>query len=111
MAEYGEWTQKGATLSDATAKAEYGVDYAFIVKGIKAGKLECREGAVYGNPFLRVLRNQLEKYIAKELGAKYLAKIKGEAELRKIIKEMSDIKKKLNALQLRKIELEKAINK
>jgi hypothetical protein len=36
MAEYGEWNQKGATLSDVTAKAEYGIDYDFIVKGIKA---------------------------------------------------------------------------
>ena len=110
MAEYGEWSRKGATLSDVTAKAEYGVDYAFIVKGIEAGKLEYREGSVWGNPFLRVLRSQLEKYIAKELGAKYLVKVKGELELRKIKKEMAEIKKRLNALELRKAELEKAIN-
>ena len=42
MAEYGEWTRKGATLSDVTAKSEYGVDREFIVKGIEAGKLEYR---------------------------------------------------------------------
>lgn len=98
MVEYGEWTQKGAMLSDVTAKAEYGVDYAFIVKGIKAGKLEYREGAVWGNPFLRVLRSQLEKYITQELGKKYLVKVTGAAELRKIKKEMSELTKKLKAL-------------
>jgi hypothetical protein len=38
MAEYGEWNQKGATLSDVTAKKEYGVDRNFILKGIRAGK-------------------------------------------------------------------------
>jgi hypothetical protein len=38
MAEYGEWNRKGATLSDVTAQKEYGVTYAFIVKGIRAGK-------------------------------------------------------------------------
>lgn len=70
MAEYGEWNQKGATLSDVTAKAEYGIDYAFIVNGIKAGILEYREGTVWGNPFLRVLRSQLEKHIMNELGEK-----------------------------------------
>jgi len=32
MAEYGEWNRKGATLSDVTAKAEYGVDRDVIVK-------------------------------------------------------------------------------
>ncbi len=40
MAEYGEWNQKGATLSDATARTEYGVDRDFIVEGIRRAKLE-----------------------------------------------------------------------
>ena len=31
MAERGEWNRKGATLSDVTAKAEYGVSRDFIV--------------------------------------------------------------------------------
>ena len=55
MAEYGEWTRKGATPSDVTARREYGVDSDFIVKGINAGKLEYREGAIHGNPYIRVL--------------------------------------------------------
>lgn len=37
MAKYGEWNLKGATLSDKTAKKEYGVDEDFIIKGINAG--------------------------------------------------------------------------
>ncbi|MBI4267826.1 MAG: hypothetical protein HY662_03470, partial [Chloroflexi bacterium] len=68
MAEYGEWNRKGATLSDVTAKAEYDVSRDFIVKGIQTGKLEYRDGAIWGNPYLRVLRSQLERYIAEELG-------------------------------------------
>ena len=87
MAE-NEWNQKGATLSDVTAKAEYGIDHEFIIKGIKAGILEYREGAVWGNPFLRVLRSQLEKYIVKELGEEYLMKVNSELKLRKINKEL-----------------------
>jgi len=47
MAQYGEWNRKGATLSDVTAKKEYGVDLDFIEKGIRAGKLEYREGAIW----------------------------------------------------------------
>jgi|GEM_PF-4466126 len=47
MAEYGEWNAKGATLSDVTAKKEYGVDRDFIVKGIRVGKLEYRQGAIW----------------------------------------------------------------
>ncbi len=107
MAEYGEWNRKGATLSDVTAKKEYGLSRDFIVKGIRAGKLEYREGAIWGNPYLRVLRSQLEQYIAEELGADRLSHGKNQTELRKIKKEMADLKKRLVELQARKTELQK----
>ena len=107
MAEYGEWNRKGATLSDVTAKAEYGVNREFIIKGIQTGKLEYRDGAIWGNPYLRILRTQLEEYIADELGKEYLMKVKNELELRKIKKEISDIKKRLSLLHTRKLEIEK----
>jgi len=109
MAEYGEWNRKGATLSDVTAKAEYGVSRDFIVKGIQTGKLEYREGSIWGNPYLRVLRSQLEKYIAEELGEDYLLRLKNQTELRRVKKEISDLKKRLEGLQQRKSELEASI--
>ena len=107
MAEYGEWNRKGATLSDATAMKEYGVDQDFVVKGIRAGKLEYREGAIWGNPYLRLLRSQLERYIAEELGAERLSASKKQTELRKIKKEMTDLRTRLKELEARKSELEK----
>jgi len=111
MAEYGEWNRKGSTLSDVTAATEYGVDSEFIIKGIQAGKLEYRDGAIWGNPYLRILRSQLEKYIREELGADYLVKAKHQSELRKVNKEIADLKKKLNTLQDRKAVLEKSLKK
>jgi len=111
MAEYGEWNRKGATLSDVTAEKEYGVSRAFIVKAIRAGKLEYREGAIWGNPYLRVLRSQLEKYIAEELGADRLSSGKNQTELRKIKKEMADLERRLAELRARRTELEKAMGK
>ncbi len=111
MAEYGEWTRKDATLSDVTAKAQYGVNRDFIIKGIETGKLEYREGSVWGNPYIRVLRSQLEKYIADELGKDYLLKVKNQAELRRVKKEITDLKKKLEELQERKKMLETSLSK
>ena len=111
MAEYGEWNRKGATLSDVTAKKEYGVERDFIVKGIRAGKLEYREGAIWGNPYLRLLRSQFERYIAEELGKDRLSSVKKQTELRKIKKEIAKLKKRLNELQTRRIELEKQMGK
>ena len=111
MAEYGEWNRKGATLSDVTAKKEYGVDHDFIVKGIRAGQLEYREGAVWGNPYLRLLRSQLERYIAEELGAAYLARVKNRTELRQIDQEIAALKHRLDALEARKAALERPAGK
>jgi len=109
MAEYGEWNRKGSALSDVTAKAEYGVSRDFIVKGIQTGKLEYRDGAIWGNPYLRVLRSQLEKYIAEGLGEEYLRRVKNQTELRRVKKEISDLKKRLEGLQARRNELESSL--
>ena len=106
MAEHGEWTRKGATLSDVTAQKEYGVSRDFIVEGIRAGKLEYREGSIWGNPYLRLLRSQLEQYIVERLGSKQLTSKKSQTELRKINKEIADLKNKLTALEARKAALE-----
>ena len=111
MAEHGEWNQKGATLSDVTAKKEYGVDREFVVKGIRAGKLEYREGVMWGNPYLKLLRRELEKYIAEELGEGYLSRGKDQTELRKVKREMARLKKRLAELQARRMELEKDLQK
>jgi len=110
MAEHGEWTRKGAVISDVTATKEYGVDRDFIVKGIRAGKIEYREASIWGNPFIKILRRQLEQFIDEELGAEQLRRSQSEAELRKIKKEMADLSKRLKELQLRKSELESAMN-
>src|SRR6266404_6108158 len=101
MAEYGEWNRKGATLSDVTAQSEYGVSREFIIKGIKRGKLEYREGTIWGNPYLRVLRRQLEAFIAEERGKGFLSTAKEQSELKKINKEISKLRKTLRALETR----------
>lgn len=106
MAEYGEWNRKGASLSDVTAKKEYGVDRDFIVKGIRADKLEYREGVIWGNPYLKLLRSQLEQYIAEELGEDYLSSARKKMELRKIKNELIKLKKRMKELLARKCELE-----
>jgi predicted phage-related endonuclease len=111
MAESGEWNRKGATLSDVTANKEYGVDRDFIVEGIRAGKLEYREGSIWGNPYLRILRSQLEKYIAEELGQNHLSNTKNLTELRKIKREIANLKKKMSELEARRNEIENQMRK
>ena len=109
MAEYGEWNRKGAVLSEKTAQKEYGLTRAFILKGIESGELEFREGAVWGNPYFRILRRQLEFYIGAQLGSDYLVGKKSQTELRAINKEITDLRKKLVTLEARRAELQSAI--
>jgi hypothetical protein len=78
------------------------------VKGIQSGRLEYREGVMWGNPYLRILRSQLEKYITEELGSNYLESRKIKTELRKVNKEIAVAKKKLTELLKRKVEIEKS---
>ena len=106
MAQYGEWTRKGATLSEVTARKEYGVDSDFVVKGINAGKLEYREGAIHGNPYIRVLRSQLEAYVVEEFGDDYLRTCQEKTELREIKQEMTKLRKRLDELAARKAEMD-----
>jgi hypothetical protein len=100
---------KGSNAERRNGQSEYGVSRDFIIKGIQTGKLEYREGAIWGNPYLRVLRSQLEKYIAEELGEDALRRVKNQTELRRVKKEISDLTKRLKGLQERKKELEASL--
>jgi ubiquinone biosynthesis protein UbiJ len=55
------------------------------------------------------LRRQLEEYIAEELGEDRLSSSRNHTELRKIKKEMAELKRRLEVLQTRRTELEKAV--
>jgi len=106
MAEHGEWNEKGAVLSDVTATKEFGVSREFIVEGIRAGKLEYRHGTMWGNPYLRVLRRQLEAYIAERLGTGAFQSRKTKGELTKVKREIAKLERQLKELLARKAAYE-----
>ncbi|MBN1167658.1 MAG: hypothetical protein JXA44_11100 [Methanospirillaceae archaeon] len=111
MAEYGEWNKKGATLSDVTAKKEYGVERDLIIRGIREGKLEFREGDIYGNPYLRILRRQLEEYLALQPDSGQYFTNKKMAEIRRINKDIAALEKKIRNLKKERAELEDQLNR
>jgi hypothetical protein len=49
-----EWRCKGTTLSDKTARNEFGLTQDEIIRAIRAGTLHYREGSMYGNPWRAV---------------------------------------------------------
>jgi hypothetical protein len=68
-----EWQRKGATFSDKTARKEFGLTQDEIVQAIRAGELRYRQGAMHGNPYLRLLRREVEALVEKRHGHNYLS--------------------------------------
>jgi signal transduction protein with GAF and PtsI domain len=100
-----EWRRKGATLSDKTAHDEFGLTQDEIVRAIRAGHLQYREGSMYGNPWLRLLRREVEALVRKNHGDRYLKERRATTELARINRELRRLKSQMAALEKRKSEL------
>ncbi|MDI7267884.1 MAG: hypothetical protein QME96_07810 [Myxococcota bacterium] len=83
-----EWQRKRATLSDKTARKEFGLTQDEIERAIRAGKLQYRCASIYGNPFLRLLRREVEALVQKKHGNDYLKEHRARAELALVKREM-----------------------
>ena len=99
------WTQKGATLSDKSARQEFGLTQPEIIAAIRAGKLQYRENHIHGNPYLRLLRHEVEALVRDKSGQDGLRKKKLRKELADINKEARKLKTRLKAIERRRAEL------
>jgi len=99
------WSQKNATLSDKSVEKEYGISRKEIIDAINAGDLQFREGSMHGNPWLRLLRVEVERYVVKKYGTVYLKEKKHKKELLEINKELKALNKKKSELENKKKEL------
>jgi hypothetical protein len=100
-----EWQRRGGTLSDKTARKEFGLTQDEIVQAIRAGKLQYRHAAMHGNPFLRLLRREVEALVEKKHGNDYLKERQTETELAKIDREIRRLKTEVAELEARKASL------
>ena len=62
------WLRKGATLSDKSARQEFGLTQQEIFAAIRAGKLQFRENNMHGNPWFRLLRTKSKPWSARRVG-------------------------------------------
>jgi len=100
-----EWRRKGATLSHKTAQEEFGLTWEEIVRAIRAGKLHCQQQSMHGNPWLRLLRREVEALARERHGAKYLKDRQAEAELARITRELKRLRGQIAVLEERKSKL------
>lgn len=100
-----EWQRNGATLSDKTARKEFGLTQDEIVRAIQAGKLQYREGSIYGNPWLRLLRREVEALVKKKRGEIYFKDCQAKTELAHINRELRRLRAQIARLEERKSKL------
>jgi hypothetical protein len=100
-----DWQRPGATLSDKTARKEFGLTQDEIVAAIRAGKLQYREHSIYGNPWLRLLRREVEALVRDKHGADYLQQTQTKGELAKINRELKSLRSQIATLEERKSKL------
>jgi hypothetical protein len=99
-----EWQRKGATLSDKTARAEFGLTQDEIIEAIGAGTLQYRQGSIYGNPWLRLLRREVEGLVQTRYGDRHLRERQAKAELARVNRELRRLRTQLAALEERRSE-------
>jgi hypothetical protein len=99
------WTTKGATLSHKSAEKEFGLTFDEIVEAINAGKLQYRENSIYGAPFLRLVRSEVEALVSEKHGPDFLKQKQSRKELAEITKTLKTLKEQVQALEARKAEL------
>ena len=76
-----EWQRKGATLSDKTARQEFGLTQDEIYDAIDAGTLQYRQAYMHRNPWLRLLRREVEALARARHGDRYVSEQQARAEL------------------------------
>src|SRR5213592_965301 len=99
------WVQKGATLSDKTAQKEFGLRQEDIIAVIREGKLQYRHNTLYGNPCLKLLREEVERFVREQYGVDDLQQRNAKTELGKVQTAMRSLHRKLTQLEKRKAEL------
>jgi hypothetical protein len=93
-----EWQRKGATLSDKTAREEFGLTQDEIYDAIDAGMLHYREASMHGNPWLRLLRREVEALARTRHGDRDVKERQHRAELARVDREIRRLRAELAAL-------------
>lgn len=100
-----EWSQKGATLSDKTARKQFGLTQAEIEAAIEAGQLQYRVGVVHGNPWLRLLRREVEELMESTYNDRDHRQRRAKAELGRVDLELKHLQAEVAALEEQRAKL------
>ena len=72
---------------------------------MRSGKLQYRQNYAHGNPYFRLLRDEVQVLAIELRGAKGVKDQEVKHKLAKVNREINSLKKKLSSLEKQKIEL------
>ena len=100
-----EWRRNGGTLSDKTARKEFGLTQDEIEAAIEAGELEYRVGVIHGNPWLRLLRREVEALVESTYNDRDHRCRRAKAELARVDRDLKQLRAEVAALEEHRIKL------
>ena len=100
-----EWRRKGATLSDKTARKEYGLTEDEILAAIDAGQLQYRVSSIHGNPWFRLLRHEVEALMISTYNDSHHKQRRAKAELARVNKELKQLRAQVASLEEQRSKL------
>jgi hypothetical protein len=103
------WKEKGATLSDKSVRKIYKLTQDELLEGINNGKLQYKVNYIYDNPWFRLLRIEVERFIEEKYGKMHLQLLKLEIELKEIETELKAINNRVKVLETRRKEVKETI--
>src|SRR5947207_13612984 len=96
---------QGRDAERQDGRQEYGPTQDAIFAAIDAGKLQYRPAAMHGNPWLRLLRREVEDLARTLHGERYLREQQARTELARINRELKQLSARLAALGERRAAL------
>ncbi len=100
-----EWRRKGATLSDKSARKEFGLTQEEIIAAIDAGQLQYRVSVIHGNPWLRLLRRELEALMERTHNDRHHRQRRAKAELARVNRDLKQLRAQVAALEEQRAKL------
>ena len=96
-------------LVDKMPLKEFGLTRQELVQAIRDGKLRYQELNMHGNPWLKLVRSEVESLVVEKRGESYFHKKKIENELTQVNSQLKKLKFQLVSLERKKAELQASL--
>lgn len=101
------WTEQGETLSLKNACKEFGLEEAEIKAAINAEKLQYKINYAHGNPYFKLLRQEVMALVLELRGENFVELQEIEHKIKTVTRGFNSNKRKLASLEKEKALLMK----